>query len=130
MNNYIHKNIDNYKFFFTFSIWIWVLTYLYNFNIINFSPLYLSLVAVIFTSYINIFTKKNSNKQKLIIVVFEIFIFALVLYKHLFVDKNNLFIWRDMVYSSIIFGLYLLFLYITKGTSFLDYYFNYLYKTY
>jgi len=130
MNNYIHKNLDNYKFFFTFSIWIWVLTYLYNFNIINFSPLYLSLVAVIFTSYINIFTKKNSNKQKLIIVVFEIFIFALVLYKHLFVDKNNLFIWRDMVYSSIIFGLYLLFLYITKGTSFLDYYFNYLYKTY
>jgi len=130
MNNYIHKNIDNYKFFFTFSIWIWVLTYLYNFNIINFSPLYLSLVAVIFTSYINIFTKKNGNKQKLIIVVFEIFIFALVLYKHLFVDKNNLFIWRDMVYSSIIFGLYLLFLYITKGTSFLDYYFNYLYKTY
>jgi len=130
MNNYIHKNIDNYKFFFTFSIWIWVLTYLYNFNIINFSPLYLSLVAVIFTSYINIFTKKNSNKQKLIIVVFEIFIFALVLYKHLFVDKNNLFIWRDMVYSIIIFGLYLLFLYITKGTSFLDYYFNYLYKTY
>jgi len=130
MNNYIHKNLDNYKFFFTFSIWIWVLTYLYNFNIINFSPLYLSLVAVIFTSYINIFTKKNGNKQKLIIVVFEIFIFALVLYKHLFVDKNNLFIWRDMVYSSIIFGLYLLFLYITKGTSFLDYYFNYLYKTY
>ena len=130
MNNYIHKNIDNYKFFFTFSIWIWVLTYLYNFNIINFSPLYLSLVAVIFTSYINIFTKKNGNKQKLIIVVFEIFIFALVLYKHLFVDKNNLFIWRDMVYSIIIFGLYLLFLYITKGTSFLDYYFNYLYKTY
>ena len=130
MNNYIHKNIDNYKFFFTFSIWIWVLTYLYNFNIINFSPLYLSLVAVIFTSYINIFTKKNGNKQKLIIVVFEIFIFALVFYKHIFVDKNNLFIWRDMVYSSIIFGLYLLFLYITKGTSFLDYYFNYLYKTY
>jgi hypothetical protein len=109
-------------------LWIWILSILYFYNIIKFSPLYLSFFALLFTIYHSLIYKKNYNHiyYKLLIVFFEIFVLLVNAYKHFYIDKKKLLIIKDMIINTFIFLIYLLFLKIVLNKSFYEYYFVYI----
>ena len=120
MKNYIRLNL-----IFIFCIWIWIIAFLYLQNIITFSPLYLSFFALLFTLYHNLVYKKNKNPilSKLWIILFEIFVFIAVYYKHFIIDKRKVFDLETTVTSLLIFLIYLAFLRIFLNRTFYEYYF-------
>lgn len=116
------------KKIFIFCLWIWILSILYFYNIIKFSPLYLSFFALLFTSYRSLIYKKNYNSiyYKIWIVFFELFVLIVNIYKHFYIDKKSLIIIKDIIINILIFLTYLLFLKILLNKSFYEYYFVYL----
>ena len=113
------------KFIYIFSLWIWILTFLYYFDFIKFSPLYLSFIALLFSIFKSIITldKGLSYFQKIIVLYFELFILLVNIRKHFFINKKKLIIISDIFYSIILFFIYLLFLKIVLNKSFYEYYF-------
>tara|TARA_Y100000591_G_C21630406_1_gene592483 strand:+ start:351 stop:779 length:429 start_codon:yes stop_codon:yes gene_type:complete len=106
---------------FPFCYLIWLTTALFYFDIITFNPLLLSIIALFFTIMINIFNPYNLYFSKLFfIIVFEAAIVAINVYKTR-VIKDNFVSGKNILFSSIIFTLYLLFLEI-KGTDFYKFY--------
>lgn len=102
--------MPNNIYAFSLWIWIWILSFLYYFDIITLSPLYLSIGAVFFTIPHIIYYKHHSLLMSLFIIILEIGILLLNLYKHLLIDKKRFFVARDIKKNVIIFGCYLLFL--------------------
>ena len=106
---------------FPFCYLIWLTTALFYFDIITFNPLLLSIIALFFTIMINIFNPYNLYFSKLFfIIVFEAAIVAINVYKTLDI-KDNFVSGKNILFSSIIFTLYLLFLEL-KGTDFYKFY--------
>jgi hypothetical protein len=107
-----------------FCIWVFVLTILYTKDIIDFSPLYLSIGAILFTIPYNIFyiIKIKPFLYSLSIVLFEIGIAVLNFNKHILIDKKPCVSKSDIIFSILIFTLYLLFLFSINKT-FYDVYF-------
>ena len=68
----------------------WIIVFLYLFDYIKFSPLYLAFFTFIFTVYHNIshFFKK-SLLERLFFVYLEFFILLIVIRKHFFINKKN-----------------------------------------
>ena len=116
------------KNIFVFCLWIWILSILYFYNIIKFSPLYLSFFALLFNTYYHLIYKKNYIPiyYKLLIVFFELFVLIVNIYKHFYIDKRSLINIKDIIISICIFLIYLLFLKILLNKSFYEYYFVYL----
>ena len=77
----------NHKRMYIFCLWIWIATFLYYFDYISFSPLYLSFCALIFTLYLQLihYTTVHSFLFKFSIIIFEIFIFVINFYKHFYI---------------------------------------------
>lgn len=106
---------------FPFCYLIWLSTALFYFDIITFNPLLLSIIALFFTIMINIFNPYNLYFSKLFfIIVFEAAIVAINVYKTRII-KDNFISGKNILFSSILFTLYLLFLEI-KGTDFYQFY--------
>ena len=106
---------------FPFCYLIWLTTALFYFDIITFNPLLLSIIALFFTIMINIFNPYNLYFSKLFfIIVFEAAIVAINVYKTRII-KDNFISGKNILFSSILFTLYLLFLEI-KGTDFYQFY--------
>lgn len=120
----------DYKKLFIFCIWLWIISFLYYFNYIKFSPLYLVFFAFIFTSYREIILNNNYHSFfiKLSIIIFELFILLMVIRKHFFIDKKKFIYINNIFISLFIFFIYLLFLKITLNKTFYEYYFIDLYK--
>jgi len=119
-----------YKNLFIFCLWLWIISFLYYFNYIKFSPLYLVVSAFIFTSFIEIAlnNKYHCFFMKIFVLIFELFITLMVIRKHFFIDKKK-FINIDTIFISLfIFFIYLLFLKITLNKTFYEYYFIELYR--
>ena len=108
-----------------FCLWIWIATFLYYFDYISFSPLYLSFFALIFTLYRELvfYNIRHSLLFKFSIIIFELFICLVNFYKHFYISKKPLFSLPDIIKSTILFAIYLLFLHM-NNLSFYDYYFN------
>ena len=119
-----------YKLLFIFCLWLWILSFLYYFNYIKFSPLYLVFFAFIFTSYREIILNNNYHPFfiKLSILIIELFILLMVIRKHFFIDKKKIIYINNIFISLFIFFIYLLFLKITLNKTFYEYYFIDLYK--
>jgi hypothetical protein len=119
-----------YKTLFIFCLWLWILSFLYYFNYIKFSPLYLVFFAFIFTGYREIILNNNYHPffMKLSILIIELFILLMVIRKHFFIDKKKLILINNIFISLFIFLIYLLFLKITLNKTFYEYYFIDLYK--
>jgi hypothetical protein len=119
-----------YKLLFIFCLWLWILSFLYYFNYIKFSPLYLVFFAFIFTSYREIILNNNYHPffMKLSILIIELFILLMVIRKHFFIDKKKIIYINNIFISLFIFFIYLLFLKITLNKTFYEYYFIDLYK--
>ena len=110
---------------YVFCLWIWTLTFLYYFDFIKFSPLYLSFFALLFSIYYN-FNPQNKGSmylQKIYIIYFELFILLININKHFFIDNKKLINISNIFYSIIIFFIYLLFLKIFLNKTFYQYYF-------
>jgi len=119
-----------YKNLFIFCLWLWIISFLYYFNYIKFSPLYLVVSAFIFTSFreIALNNKYHGFFMKIFVLIFELFITLMVIRKHFFIDKKK-FINIDTIFISLfIFFIYLLFLKITLNKTFYEYYFIELYR--
>jgi hypothetical protein len=113
--------------FIFFCLLIWILTILYYFGFIKYSLLYASFVALIFTLILQTYryykiNNKNINKINFKIIIFEVFIFYLNVKKHFYIDKKPLINLDDIIFSLVIFLLYLLMLQIL-GTNFYELYF-------
>ena len=119
-----------YKLLFIFCLWLWILSFLYYFNYIKFSPLYLVFFAFIFTSYREIILNNNYHPffMKLSLLIIELFILLMVIRKHFFIDKKKIIYINNIFISLFIFFIYLLFLKITLNKTFYEYYFIDLYK--
>lgn len=110
---------------YVFCILIWILTFLYYFDFIKFSLLYLSFFALLFTIYFNLnpHNKGSTYFYKIRIIYFELFILLVNIRKHFFINKKKLIIISDIFYSIILFFIYLLFLKIVLNKTFYEYYF-------
>ena len=119
-----------YKLLFIFCLWLWILSFLYYFNYIKFSPLYLVFFAFIFTSYREIILNNIYHPffMKLSILIIELFILLMVIRKHFFIDKKKIIYINNIFIILFFFFLYLLFLKITLNKTFYEYYFIDLYK--
>ena len=119
------KNYIRFNKIYIFCIWIWIIAFMYLLNFITFSPLYLSFFALLFTLYHNLVYKKNKNPilSKLWIILFEIFVFIAVYYKHFIIDKRKVFDLKTSIISLLIFLIYLVFLRIFLNRTFYEYYF-------
>lgn len=108
-----------------FCMWIWILTFLYYFDFIKFSPLYLSFFALIFSIYYNFspYHKGLTYFQKINVLYFELFILLINIRKHFFIDNNKLINISHIFYSIIFFFIYLLVLKIVLNKTFYQYYF-------
>jgi len=108
-----------------FCLWIWIATFLYYFDYISFSPLYLSFGAIIFTLYLQLIhhKKRRTIIFKFSIIIFELFICLVNFYKHFYISKTPLFSLPDIIKSIILFAIYQVFLHM-NNLSFYDYYFN------
>ncbi len=95
-----------------FCLWVWILTFLYYFDFQNISMLYLSCVGVIFTIHNSFFYAQNTRniQQKLSIVLLEMGIFAINIYKHFFIDNRPLIVYTDIYFSIMLCLIYLVFL--------------------
>ena len=104
------------RLFYTFSLWIWIFSLLYILNLSNFSLIYASLFALIFTSF-NLFNKKHKLDlfSKIRILLIELIVFIMNLIKHIFIQKRNLIEIKDLIFNFLLFFFYLLFInYILK----------------
>lgn len=112
-------------YIYIYCLWIWIATFLYYFDYISFSPLYLSFGAIIFTLYLQLIhhRKRRTIIFKFSIIIFELFICLVNFYKHFYISKNPLFSLPDIIISIILFAIYQVFLYM-NNLSFYDYYFN------
>ena len=118
----------NYIYFkkriYIFCLWIWILSVLYLLNISKFSTLFLSFLALLFTILRQITYKiYNINYY---IIIFEIILVLIVYYKHFKIDKKKLIDYKNILYSFLLFLIYLLFLKLTINKNFYQYYFEYL----
>lgn len=94
---------------------------------------YLSLLALIVTIHLNLFYftiknyKKYRKKDLMIrfgIVIFELFILIINIYKHFIIDKRNLINNNDIIFSFLLFILYNGFLKLLNLEFFSYYYDN------
>ena len=131
MKNSITNIITNIKYYYIFCIWIWLATFLYFFDLIPYSILYLAFGALIFSTYIHFFYEKNTYSllQKLLVIIFETFILGINIYKHFFIDKRKLIMYKDIMFSIVLFLVYLIFLRL-NGKTFYHYYFVELFQKY
>ena len=99
--------------FCSFCIWIWLFTLLYWFDVITYSSLYLSIPPVITIIPYNFLNKYNKRPlyKKISIILIEFTIATMNVYKHFKIDKKKLIEKDDIIFSILIFGAYLLFLY-------------------
>lgn len=118
------KKIVSDKSLLIFCLWIWISTLLYYFDLQPFSMLYSAFFAVIFTIYYSLIYKKNHRpiEYKIGIVVFEIGILGLNIYKHFYIDKKPLIVFKDILFNILLFLLYLVFLSL-NNTNFYKLYF-------
>ena len=104
-----------------FCYWIWLWALLFLFNIIKQSPLPSSIGALIFTTWAMFFSpwnKKFPLDFGIFMVVFEIFVVAIVAYK----IKNPIKgFFKDLYTNIIVFIVYLGYLF-TENKSFIDIY--------
>lgn len=107
-----------------FCMWIWFATSLYLINISTFSPLYLSILALIFTIPFNIFNdfKKRTTFFKIYIILFELIVVLSNAYKHFLVDKKPLVSRPDIALSIILFALYLVYLHLLNTNMYKVYF--------
>jgi hypothetical protein len=112
-------------YIYIFCLWIWIATFLYYFDYISFSPLYLSFGAIIFTLYLQLIHHRKGRTIifKFSIIIFELFICLVNFYKHFYISKTPLFSLPDIIKSIILFAIYQVFLHM-NNLSFYDYYFN------
>jgi hypothetical protein len=106
-----------------YCYWIWVWAALFIFNIIKQSPLPSSIGALIFTTwavFLSPWEKKFPLDFSIFIVVFEIFVVAVVAYKLKNPVKG---FFRDLYTNIIVFIVYLGYLF-TERKSFFDIYFQ------
>ena len=104
--------------FFILCPWIWVLTVLYLFNIIPYSLLYLSGIAVIFSSFYNFFYLNTNVTKSVSIIIFEFIIYCLNYYKHIIIDKKEFISYIDIKFNICIVIFYVIFLYFYNRTPF------------
>ena len=104
--------------FFILCPWIWVLTVLYLLNIIPYSLLYLSGIAVIFSFFYNLFYLNTNISKSISIIVFEFIIFCLNYYKHIIIDKKELISYIDIKFNIWIVIAYVIFLCFFNRTPF------------
>lgn len=119
----VFKDIRIYIYI--FCLWIWIATFLYYFDYISFSPLYLSFGAIIFTLYLQLIhhKKRRTIIFKFSIIIFELFICLVNFYKHFYISKKPLFSLPDIIKSIILFAIYQVFLHM-NNLSFYEYYFK------
>ena len=111
-----------------FCIWIFIFTILYYLDIVKYSLLYSSVVALIFSLFYNSFFLKRNLGNYLSVITVELLIVLVNVKKHFFIDKKKLVSYKDIIFNVILFLLYNLFLLIL-GTNFFQYYFVNLKKT-
>ena len=104
--------------FFILCPWIWVLTVLYLFNIIPYSLLYLSGIAVIFTFFYNFFYLNTNITKSITIIIFEFIFYCLNYYKHIIIDKKEFISYTDINFNICIVIFYVLFLYFFDKTPY------------
>ena len=104
--------------FFILCPWIWVLTVLYLLNIIPYSLLYLSGIAVIFSSFYNFFYLNTNVTKSVSIIIFEFIIYYLNYYKHIIIDKKDFISYIDIKFNICIVIFYVIFLYFYNRTPF------------
>ena len=104
--------------FFILCPWIWVLTLLYLLNIIPYSLLYLSGIAVIFSSFYNFFYLNTNVTKSVSIIIFEFIIYCLNYYKHIIIDKKDFISYIDIKFNICIVIFYTIFLYFFNRTPF------------
>jgi hypothetical protein len=104
--------------FFILCPWIWVLTVLYLLNIIPYSLLYLSGIAVIFSSFYNFFYLNTNVTKSVSIIIFELIIYYLNYYKHIIIDKKEFISYIDIKFNICIVIFYVIFLYFYNRTPF------------
>ncbi len=104
--------------FFILCPWIWVLTVLYLLNIIPYSLLYLSGIAVIFSSFYNFFYLNTNVTKSVSIIIFEFIIYCLNYYKHIIIDKKDFISYIDIKFNICIVIFYVIFLYFYNRTPY------------
>lgn len=104
--------------FFILCPWIWVLTVLYLLNIIPYSLLYLSGIAVIFSFFYNFFYINTNVTKSVSIIIFEFIIYYLNYYKHIIIDKKEFISYIDIKFNICIVIFYVIFLYFYNRTPF------------
>ena len=104
--------------FYILCPWIWVLTVLYLLNIIPYSLLYLSGIAVTFSFFYNLFYLNINITKSISIIVFEFIIFCLNYYKHIIIDKKELISYIDIKFNIWIVIFYVIFLCFFNRTPF------------
>lgn len=122
--NTLFNTITNIKSYYIFCIWIWLTTFLFFFDLIPYSILYLAFFALIFSIYIHFFYEKNTYSllHRLIIVFLELIILGINIYKHFYIDQLDLIVYKDIIFSFVLFFIYLIFLRL-NGKTFSHYYF-------
>ena len=122
--NTFYNKLTNIKSYYIFCIWIWLATFLYFFDLIPYSILYLAFGALIFSTYIHFFYEKNTYSllHRFSIIIFETFILGINIYKHFYIDKLELIVYKDIIFSIVLFLIYLIFLRL-NGKTFYQYYF-------
>ena len=122
--NTFYNKLTNIKSYYIFCIWIWFATFLYFFDLIPYSILYLAFFALIFSTYFHFFYEKNNYplSYRISVIIFETFILGINIYKHFYVDKRSLIVCKDIIFSFVLFLVYLIFLRL-NGKTFSHYYF-------
>ena len=112
------------KIFLVYCLWIWILTPLFYFNLIDFSLLYSSFFALLFTTYNNfLVTNYSSLYKRILVFLWEIFILSINYIKHFIIDKRKLFNLKDILFNIGLFIFYLIFIHIFYNETFFNLYF-------
>lgn len=109
--------------FLIYCLWIWIFTILNLLDFINYSLLYSSFFGLLFTIYNTFFVVNNNLLQdRIIIVLIEIIVLCITIYKHFVIDNKKLFDVNDIIFNILLFIVYLLFIGL-MGKSFYGLYF-------
>ena len=109
--------------FLIYCLWIWIFTILNLLDFINYSLLYSSFFGLLFTIYNTFFVVNNNLLQdRIIIVLIEIIVLCITIYKHFVIDNKKLFDVNDIIFNILLFIVYLLFIRL-MGKSFYGLYF-------
>ena len=120
----LFTKLISFKSYYIFCLWIWIFTFLYYFDFQPFSMVYSSFFALLFTIFYSLIYEKNNNsiQYKIFIVLFEIGILAINIYKHFYIDNGPLIVNKDIIFNLLFFFIYLVFLW-WNNTNFYKLYF-------